>query len=144
MAWRYQSIANTGQYVYAVTVSGFNLDFFGRVSNAEMMDRLRQYVTGVELIQVQIKRELFSGEVRVFGRAVVAKPLDGFAAEVEAAINSFWTIGGVRVSVFANDNLSDPPPSDYSGLTESLKWATIGIVAIVVLAAIIQGKKVLE
>jgi hypothetical protein len=142
MPWRYQSVAEPGKYLYAVTVSGLNLDLFGAVSNIEVAARMAQYVKGVVILDVQVKRELFSGEIRVFAQAQTAKSTDDFAREVEAAVNSFWTIAGVKVTVMVNDNVSEPPPSDFSGLKDSLKWAAIALVAIVVLVTIANVRKV--
>lgn len=144
MAWMQSTVANPGQYLYAVTVAGANLDLFGVISNIEVAERLRQYVTGVSIIQVQFTRGLFTGEIRIFARAERPVSVDGFALEVEQGLNSFWTLAGVRVNAYVSDNLEAAVPAQPAdSVSESVKWIAVAVIAAAVAIGLVQLRKTL-
>jgi hypothetical protein len=142
MAWRQQSVAQPGQFLSAETVSGFNIDLFGQVSNQELAARVQQYVTGAVVISADLKRDLLTGTVRILAQAQQPVDTAQFSGQVEAALNSFWTIAGVRVNVLVGDDLSAPPPAGGSDIQTTVRWIAIAIIGVVILAAISQVRSV--
>lgn len=143
MAWVSASVAQPGQYLLAVTVSGLNLDVFGAISNLELIERIRSYVTGASVIQVQVARNLFSGDVRIFARADRPVALDGFALEVESALNSFWTLAGVKVNAYVSDSLeANLPAQPGDQISETVKWVAAAVIIAAIVIGIVQIRKV--
>lgn len=142
MAWTMASVAQPGQYLYAVTVSGLNLDLFGTVSNTELMERLRGYVTGASILSIQVQRGLLTGEIRVFARAEQPLNVEAFGAEVEAALSSFWSMAAVRVNAYVSDSLEAAiPAGPQDNVTESIRWIAVAVIAAAVVIGLVQLRK---
>lgn len=144
MAWNHQAYASQGNYLMASVVSGWDLLPFGSASEAEIIARVAEYARGWVPVSVQIERGLFGlgGSFRVFGQATVDVSTDLVAAQVEQALNSFWTVGGVRAVVQVSTTLTTPPPSnDWSG---TLQLVAIAVIVVGVVWGISETRKVLK
>lgn len=128
MAWNLQTTAAGGSYLLASVVSGWDLLPFGSASDAEVLERVASYARGWQPSSVQIERGLFGlgGTFRVFGVALADVSTDAVAAQTEQALNSFWTVGAVRVVVQVSTTPTTPPPSnDWSGTVQMVALAAL-------------------
>lgn len=142
MAWTRPSVARAGQYLYARTVAGFSSDLFGTISQTELEERLRGYLTQADLLQVQTVRDLFTFDVSVLARARADLPLDMFEQQVGQALESFWTIAGVMVNAWASDNAADPLPAPGGGeIGSTVRWVAIAAIAAAIAIVIVQIRK---
>lgn len=141
MAWTSASVAQPGQYIFARTVAGWNVDLFGAISDVELVERLRGYVTGVDILQVRTRRDLLSGDIEVFGRAARAVNVEMLTREIESAINSFLSIVGARVNVYVSDSLSAPLPAAGTETGTTIRWLATAAIIVAVALVVIQFKR---
>lgn len=132
MAWAYSESVQSGQYIMAEVSAGFAIDLFSSYTAEELQARVREYAQGWTPVYVQFSRGLagVGATLRVFGRATSLIGSSVVKAQTEAALNSFWMIGGVTCTVSTSSALEVPADS-------SSQWSTT--LQIAALAALVVG-----
>lgn len=131
MSWTRETQAQTGRYLLASVTSGFSLDVFGSVSTEQMVERIQQYARGWRVVSIMRERGIFGvgSSLQIYGQAEQDVSTAIVEAQVAAALNSFWTMGGVRAVVMVSASLTMIPPSN--------EWS--GTIQLVAVAAIVLG-----
>lgn len=143
MAWHFQSVARSGQYVLLEAESGFSLDL---VSTVELQAELHRRAIHWEPLSVSWIRGIFGyGEtLRILGRVTTDVDTVTIAQNAAQAVNSFWTIAGARFRILVSDNPYDPIPTGQKDYSDTVKWALIAATLIVGVILIVQIRKGLE
>jgi hypothetical protein len=132
--WRVTETARVGQFILVETDGGWNFDLFSTLTRTEVTDRLREYMRGWVLADLQMERGLggVGSVLRVYGR-VVGEPMLTTQAvgQVTAALNSFWTVGGASASGYVSDTLTvKETPGDVWGQRLDTALIVLGVLAV--------------
>lgn len=133
MAWKEIDVIPAGTYFRALVdnETGVTFDPFGTLSAGAMESRIREMASGYEVVSVVWERGLFgiSERVAVYGRVTETKTAAEMAVSVAAALNSFWTVAGRRVTVSVSDGSAIVLPETGEGLSKTIQLVAVAVIA---------------
>lgn len=145
MGWNTQDAAAAGNWIRCDVSGGWNLDLFSTTTETEIAERVQSGADGWTVQNVVWNRGLFGvGEkFRIFGRATSDVATSAIQAQTEAALDSFWFIGGASVDVTVSNDASmpDDTPTPADSIRDALKWGAIAVIVIAGLWLAIQIKR---
>lgn len=132
--WRVTETARVGQYILVETDGGWNFDLFSTLTRTEVTDRLREFMRGWVLADLQMERGVggVGAVMRVYGRVTNEPILTSQAVgQVTAALNSFWTVGGASATGYVSDTLTvKATPGDEWSKRLDTALVVLGVLAV--------------
>lgn len=143
--WTTQQQISNGAYIMATVTSGWNIDLFASVTEPEVLQRVGERARGWQPVSVQWERGLLGvgSTLRVYGQALTVNPAASIQADVEAGLNSFWTIGGVSAVIQTSDTLEQPPTA-IEQWRSTLQIVAVAVIVVGVVWGITQVRKAFQ
>ena len=128
----------------AEIAGGWNFDLFDTTDPGEVLARVKERAQGWDPSYVQLERGIvfpFPATFRVYGRATGTIAASAVQQQTADAVNSFWTIGGVEVNVYASQSLTIPA-SAGNAWAGALQWAAIAAAVLGIGWVLYQARKI--
>lgn len=143
MAWQLAERAPAGTFLMVDVVSGWNIG--SPIAEDEFLARVSNFAQNWHPISVQWVRGIFGAAetLRVYGVADTETLTSAAAAQVSAAVNSFWLTGGASSIARVSPTLDIVEPSS-EGWQTTIQWVAAAVLFTALAWGIYQIRKVTQ